>query len=167
MALLQFTWINYEAVALTLCECRFCVQHHVWNCITNLGRVIATCKLSFKFCNNNCEDSCQLTTLPTKGCEVLQSKVDNPHSVTFLIEVPIFEWYMIWCGSKNGYQKDTCSKEIGLLAQNMINVLNSLGQQHWETCSRSAHSRSRSHWHSIGYRNFNKVGIEFWSSWNQ
>ena len=33
---------------------------------------------------------------------------------------------MVLCGSKNGYQKETCSKEIGLLAQNMINVLESL-----------------------------------------
>ena len=29
---------------------------------------------------------------------------------------PRFEWYVVRCGSKNGFQKDTCSKEIGLHA---------------------------------------------------
>lgn len=38
--------------------------------------------------------------------------------VTFLDQTPIFEWYMIWCGSTNGYQK-----EIGLCAQNNIAIV--------------------------------------------
>ena len=48
---------------------------------------------------------------------ILSSKVDVPDSVTFLIRTPIFEWYVDWCGSKNGYQKGTCLKDIGLCAQ--------------------------------------------------
>ena len=30
----------------------------------------------------------------------LPYKVDNPYLVNFLIETPIFAWYVIWCGSK-------------------------------------------------------------------
>ena len=32
-----------------------------------------------------------------------------------------FDWYMVWRGSKNRYQKDTPLKKIGLHAQNLIN----------------------------------------------
>ena len=35
-------------------------------------------------------------------------KVDLPNMVTYLIQIPIFEWYVLWCGSKNGYQKNMC-----------------------------------------------------------
>jgi hypothetical protein len=31
---------------------------------------------------------------------------------TFLSKTPIFEWYMVWCGSKNVYQEDMWSEEI-------------------------------------------------------
>ena len=47
----------------------------------------------------------------------LRSKVDMPNSVTHLIWTPIFEWYVARCGSKNGYKKDMCLKEIALRAQ--------------------------------------------------
>ena len=53
----------------------------------------------------------------------LKPKVDNPYSVTCLIRTLIFELYVVWCASKNGYQKDMCLKEIGLHAQNMISIL--------------------------------------------
>ena len=33
---------------------------------------------------------------------------------------------MVWCGSKNGYQNNTCLKEIGLHAPNMITILKSI-----------------------------------------
>ena len=45
------------------------------------------------------------------------------NSVTKLYVAPIFECYVIKCGSKNGYQKDTCLKVIGLCAQNIIAIL--------------------------------------------
>ena len=53
-------------------------------------------------------------------------KVDVPNSVTYLRRTLIFEWYVVWCGSKNKYQKDTCLKEIGLHAQNMITIVASI-----------------------------------------
>ena len=33
------------------------------------------------------------------------TKVDDPYSVTILIKSTIIEWYVVWCGSKNGCQK--------------------------------------------------------------
>ena len=45
------------------------------------------------------------------------TKGDNPYLVTFLMRTSIFEWYVVWCDSKNRYQKDRCLKEIGLHAQ--------------------------------------------------
>jgi hypothetical protein len=35
-------------------------------------------------------------------------KVDNPCSISFFIRTIIFEWYVVWCGSKNIYQKVMC-----------------------------------------------------------
>ena len=49
----------------------------------------------------------------------LYSKVDVPNLVTYPNWIPIFEWYVVWCGFKNGHQKDICLKEIGLRAQNI------------------------------------------------
>jgi len=34
--------------------------------------------------------------------------------------------YVVWRGLKNGYQKDTCLKEIGLCALNMTTILSSI-----------------------------------------
>ena len=42
--------------------------------------------------------------------------IDVPNLVTFLHQTPIFEWYVVTCDPKNGYQKDMCSKEIELHA---------------------------------------------------
>jgi hypothetical protein len=42
-------------------------------------------------------------------------KVDEPYSYTLLIGTPIFE-YVVGYGLKNGYERDTCLKEIGLHA---------------------------------------------------
>jgi hypothetical protein len=40
-------------------------------------------------------------------CEVaLRTLANAPNSVTHLNRTPIFEWYVVWCASKNGYQKD-------------------------------------------------------------
>ena len=33
---------------------------------------------------------------------------------------------MVWCGFKNRYQEDMCSKHIGLCAQNMITIVGSI-----------------------------------------
>ena len=42
----------------------------------------------------------------------LTHKVDNPYSVTSLIRTPIFELYVISCGSKNGNQEDMFFKRV-------------------------------------------------------
>jgi hypothetical protein len=55
-----------------------------------------------------------------------ETNVDNPYLVTFLMRTFVCEWYMVWCGSKNGYYKHMFLKEIELLAQNMITNLGSL-----------------------------------------
>jgi hypothetical protein len=54
------------------------------------------------------------------------TKVDVPDSFTYLNQTPIFDWYVIRCGSKNKYQKDMCLKESELHAQNMITILGSI-----------------------------------------
>ena len=52
-------------------------------------------------------------------------KVDNPYSVIFLTRTPI--WVVCGLvGYKNGHQKDTCSKEIGPHAQNMMTIPGSI-----------------------------------------
>lgn len=48
---------------------------------------------------------------------------DNPYLVTFLIRIPIFECYVVWCCCKNRYQKGTCFEEIGMCALIMITAL--------------------------------------------
>ena len=53
------------------------------------------------------------------------SKIDVSNSVTYLNWISIFEWYVVMCGSKNGYQKDMCLTKIGLHAHNMITILDS------------------------------------------
>ena len=50
-------------------------------------------------------------------------KVENSYLVTCLIRTPIFQWCVVYYGSKNGYQKDMCLKEIGLCVQNMIMII--------------------------------------------
>ena len=52
-------------------------------------------------------------------------KVNMPKSNTTLIWTPMFEWYVVWCGSKNWHPKEICLNEIGLRAQNMLTILGS------------------------------------------
>ena len=63
--------------------------------------------------------------------DFLEAKVDVPNSVVYLNQTSIFEWYMVWCGFKNGYQNDMCLKEIGIHAQNMITILGSIVRHNW------------------------------------
>ena len=53
-------------------------------------------------------------------------KANVPNSFTHLTQTTIFEWYVVCCGFKNGRQKYTCLKEIGLHAQDMITILGSI-----------------------------------------
>ena len=58
----------------------------------------------------------------------LHSKVEVPKLVTYLYWTPICEWYVVWCVSKNGYEKDMCLKEIGLKCSNHANHSSFNGQ---------------------------------------
>ena len=43
------------------------------------------------------------------------------------METPIFEWYVVWYGSNNRYQKGImCLEAIRLRDQNMITILGSI-----------------------------------------
>ena len=53
-------------------------------------------------------------------------KVDFPSSLTYTNWTPILEWYVVRCGSMNGYWKDSCFIEIGLHARNMYTILGSI-----------------------------------------
>ena len=58
-------------------------------------------------------------------------KVDVPNLVTYLNRTPIIEWYVVRCGSKNGYQKGIIRlKELGLHAQNHNHSMLK-SQQNW------------------------------------
>ena len=46
----------------------------------------------------------------------------------------MFEWCVVRCGSKNGHQKDMCSKEIGLHAQNLLTIQGSIFNMVEGTC---------------------------------
>ena len=50
-------------------------------------------------------------------------KGDMPNSNIAIMWTPIFEWYVVMCGSKNRHPKDTCLKEIGLCVQNELTIL--------------------------------------------
>ena len=47
---------------------------------------------------------------------------DSQNSIAFLMRTLAFGWYVVRSGSKNGYQNDMCSKEIGACAQLMITI---------------------------------------------
>ena len=46
-----------------------------------------------------------------------------PNLVTNGDRSPIFQWHVVRCGSKNGYQKDLYSKETGVCTSIMITML--------------------------------------------
>ena len=49
-----------------------------------------------------------------------ECKVDVLNMVTYLNRTLNFVCYVVGCGFKNGYQKDTCSRANELRAQSMI-----------------------------------------------
>ena len=54
------------------------------------------------------------------------TKLYMSNLITYLNWTPIFECKWFWCGSKNGYYKDMCFKEIALCAQNMFIILDTI-----------------------------------------
>ena len=59
----------------------------------------------------------------------IDHKVDNPYSIIFMIETPIFEWYVTWCDYNNIHQKV-------ILAQNKMTILGSQSVGHFLIRSR-------------------------------
>ena len=49
-----------------------------------------------------------------------------PNSVSDLNQTPIFEWYVVKIGSKNGYQNEACFRETRWHVENMITSLGSI-----------------------------------------
>ena len=47
-------------------------------------------------------------------------------SVTYLNRTPMYLASMLWCASKNKYQKDVCFQDIGLHAHNEMIVVSSV-----------------------------------------
>ena len=62
-----------------------------------------------------------------KACDQPMSikffRVDMPNSTTYLNQTPIFEWYVVRCGSKNIYHSrlNMCIEEIGLMCSKFDN----------------------------------------------
>jgi hypothetical protein len=54
----------------------------------------------------------------------LRCKVDVLECNTTIIRAPIFEWYVVMCGSKNWHQKDMCLKEKYVLKYGKYSMLN-------------------------------------------
>ena len=51
-------------------------------------------------------------------------KVDNSYLITLLNRTPIFMRYVVWCGSKNKFQKfDMCLKELDHMLENLLTTL--------------------------------------------
>jgi hypothetical protein len=55
-------------------------------------------------------------TILDQSC-VLCPKLDAHDLVTYLNPTLAFEWYVVWCGSKNIYHKQMFLKEVGIHAQ--------------------------------------------------
>ena len=51
-------------------------------------------------------------------------KADVPKSNIATIWIPIFEWCVVRCGSKNGHQINIRIKEVALRDQNVLTILN-------------------------------------------
>ena len=58
-------------------------------------------------------------------------KLDNPYSITFLVKTRISKWYMIWCGSKNGQQRNTCFTRNRIACSNYNNPSTFNSQDIW------------------------------------
>jgi hypothetical protein len=90
-------------------------------------------------------------------------KVHNPNQWLFLVgtDVWMFEWYLGWCGSKNGNCKDLCVNEIGLCARNMIIILGSIIKitgRNFMTIWRA--------WESFNWQ-WLRYSYELWKPWSE
>ena len=61
------------------------------------------------------------------------NKVGIPNPIIILKRTPIIECYVVGCGSKNGYQKDTCLKKYRITCSK-YGTCSRLNNQHkWRT----------------------------------
>ena len=64
---------------------------------------------------------------PKYESSCILNKVDIPTYNVSIVGVPISEWYVVRCGSKNGHQeKHMFQNNFGLCAQNMLTILCSM-----------------------------------------
>jgi hypothetical protein len=75
-------------------------------------------------------------------------KVDNSFLVTFWIIIFRCERYVVWCGSKNKYQKDMFSKETGMCAQEDDNHSRLKHQHNWGSKWWTLHWKPHTHTHT-------------------
>ena len=62
--------------------------------------------------------------LPLNPKNVKKKSRQPLFSYFLILKTPIFEWYVVWCRFKNGYQRGiNCLKEIELGAQHVITIL--------------------------------------------
>ena len=54
-----------------------------------------------------------------------------PSSVAYVNWTPIFEWFVVSCGSKNMYEKDVCLQEIWIACSNYDNHSDLNNQHDW------------------------------------
>ena len=53
----------------------------------------------------------------------IHAKAYNPYLINIPMRAPIFDWYVIWYGFKNIYQKDMYIRKIGLDTQDMLTII--------------------------------------------
>ena len=85
-------------------------------------------------------------SLATSRCSIYNHrKMEHPHPSTefnicgcYLVPLLnwalIFDWCMVWWGSKSKYHKDTCLKEIGLRLSILFTMLHSIVNTIGRTC---------------------------------
>ena len=57
----------------------------------------------------------QRTTWHSELYDTVSNKVGEPKSNISVIQTPICEYYVVWCGCENRHQENMCLYEIGLV----------------------------------------------------
>ena len=64
------------------------------------------------------------------GTHDVPKVVDVLNSVTSLNRTPMFEWYVVWYGSKNGYQKTCVLKRLDCVLEKIYDIYFMLSTPH-------------------------------------
>jgi hypothetical protein len=81
--------------------------------IDTLEHCTIMCLKSLKLCISK-KGSCHSRVKPdiSLWCHEFTAQVDDKVGVSDSLHwTPVCEWYMVWCGSKNGYQKDVFNRD--------------------------------------------------------